>query len=91
MVGGGLLKVDGNTVICTFKLNIHCLKDQSMGDPANILQKASINVWKNSDCQESFREKGSDIILTDKQICAGHVNGGIDSCWVSHFDCLFIF
>lgn len=54
-----------------------------MGDPANILQKGSVNVWKNSDCQKSFREKGSDIIVTEKQMCAGYVNGGIDSCWVS--------
>ncbi|XP_037032043.1 trypsin-1 isoform X2 [Bradysia coprophila] len=57
------------------------MEDQSTGDPANILQKASVNVWKNSDCQKSFREKGSDIILTENQICAGHVSGGIDSCW----------
>lgn len=57
--------------------------DQGVGDPANILQKGSVNVWKNIDCQKSFREKGSDIIVSEKQMCAGYVNGGIDSCWVS--------
>lgn len=89
VVGDGLLKVDSNIVYRIFQLKIYCLKDQSAGDPANILQKGSVNVWKNSNCQESFLEKGSDIIITDKQICAGHVNGGIDSCWVSSFGCLF--
>lgn len=64
-------------------LSLMFVKDQSVGDPANILQKGSVNVWTNDDCQQSFREKGSDIVVTDKQICAGYVNGGIDSCWVS--------
>ncbi|KAJ6649394.1 Enteropeptidase [Pseudolycoriella hygida] len=59
------------------------MEDQSVGNPANVLQKGSVNVWKNENCQQSFRDRGSDIILSDKQLCAGYVNGGIDSCWVS--------
>lgn len=86
MVGDGHWKVNCFRLLSNnLKINLgrYYPEDQSAGDPANTLQKGSVNVWKNSDCQKSFSDKGSDIILSEKQICAGYVNGGIDSCWVS--------
>lgn len=85
MDGDGLLKVYFSEVCQKIETNVCLFQDQRVGNPANILQKGSVNVWNNDNCQQSFEDNGSNIIVTEKQICAGYVNGGIDSCWVSIF------
>ena len=56
-------------------------ENQNIGIRADVLQKATVDVWNNNDCQKSFRQFNAKSIITSKQMCAGKVTGGIDSCW----------
>lgn len=55
---------------------------KKIGQRADILQKAMVNVWDNEKCQKSFDDQTKGHIITATQLCAGYMNGGIDSCWV---------
>jgi hypothetical protein len=56
-----------------------------LGSKADTLQRAGVNVWKNSECQESFKASNKPNIIAKTQLCAGKVTGGVDSCWVLRF------
>jgi hypothetical protein len=61
-----------------------------LGSKADTLQRAGVNVWKNSECQESFKASNKPNIIAKTQLCAGKVTGGVDSCWVKYNDFLFV-
>lgn len=52
------------------------------GNRADTLQKAVVNVWNSEKCQRMYRENANGLMLTERQLCAGHEAGGVDSCWV---------
>lgn len=59
-------------------------EDQQIGQRADILQKASVEIWNNAKCQESFNIHDKRHTIGKTQLCAGKKIGGIDSCWVGH-------
>lgn len=59
-------------------------ENQGDGDRPDALHKASVRVWNNNVCQQSYQLYGRPkSIIADTQMCAGYENGGIDSCWVN--------
>ncbi|KAM7356121.1 trypsin 3A1 isoform 1-T1 [Cochliomyia hominivorax] len=57
-------------------------ENQSVGERADVLRKASVRVWNNNACERSYQLNGRpNSIISDTQLCAGYENGGIDSCW----------
>ncbi|XP_055703761.1 transmembrane protease serine 9-like isoform X2 [Phlebotomus papatasi] len=56
-------------------------ENQSIGQRADTLQKASVEVWTNAQCQASFRAHEKSIGITENQLCAGKMGGGVDACW----------
>ncbi|EDL78854.1 rCG59057, isoform CRA_a [Rattus norvegicus] len=46
------------------------------GETQNILQKATIPLVPNEECQKKYR----DYVITKQMICAGYKEGGIDAC-----------
>lgn len=70
-------------------------ENQYEGERADVLLKASVRIWNNNLCTQSYQLNGrpnSEIL--DTQLCAGFENGGVDSCWVTFdfikFSCHFI-
>lgn len=59
------------------------IKKKTIGQRADTLQKAMVNIWNNENCQKSFDEHTKGHTITETQLCAGYQNGGIDSCWVN--------
>lgn len=57
-------------------------EDQSQGVRADVLQKASVEIWNNEKCQSSYVQQEKPNLIGKSQMCAGLVNGGVDSCWV---------
>lgn len=49
------------------------------GPSSDRLRQVSLPVWNNTMCQSVYGEK----IVSDRILCAGHPNGGKDSCQVS--------
>uniref|UniRef100_A0A1L8DQT2 Putative trypsin-like serine protease n=1 Tax=Nyssomyia neivai TaxID=330878 RepID=A0A1L8DQT2_9DIPT len=56
-------------------------ENQSVGQRADTLQKAKVEVWPNARCQTSFRTQEKSISITENQLCAGKEDGGVDACW----------
>ncbi|XP_019869611.2 plasminogen-like [Aethina tumida] len=56
-------------------------EDSSKGGRANKLQKAKVNVIPNEKCKEWFLSQGKKTKIQNKQMCAGHEQGGVDACW----------
>lgn len=56
-------------------------EDQSTGLRADILQKASVEVWQNDICEASYKSLNKPHRISNSQLCAGYKAGGIDSCW----------
>ncbi|XP_055904067.1 trypsin-1 [Eupeodes corollae] len=57
-------------------------ENQGNGDRADILQKATVQIWNNDICERSYQTNGKrSNFIAETQMCAGFVNGGIDSCW----------
>lgn len=48
----------------------------------DVLQKATVEVWSNNQCQEAFTKQKKSIVIKRAQMCAGKTGGGVDSCWV---------
>lgn len=56
---------------------------EESGNPSNVLQQLQLPILKNSECKEWFRRKRK--LISKHQfgssiLCAGHLNGGRDSC-----------
>ncbi|CRL07272.1 CLUMA_CG020251, isoform A [Clunio marinus] len=56
-------------------------EDLSVGEKPNVLQTADVPIWSNEECQKSYKNLMKTNQISDKQMCAGARNGGIDSCW----------
>ncbi|KAG5895725.1 hypothetical protein JTB14_025672 [Gonioctena quinquepunctata] len=56
-------------------------EDSSKGSRANNLQKARVNIIENDECRTWYQSQGKKTKIQDSHICAGHKNGGRDSCW----------
>lgn len=57
-------------------------EDLSEGIRPDKLRKASVEIWRNKECERSFRDNGrADYSILETQMCAGLKNGGVDSCW----------
>jgi secreted trypsin-like serine protease len=56
-------------------------EDRNEGSKADTLQRAAVNVWKNADCQDSFKASNKPNVIATTQLCAGKPTGGVDSCW----------
>lgn len=56
-------------------------EDQSTGLRADTLQKASVEIWRNDVCEDSYRSLKKPHKISNLQLCAGYKAGGIDSCW----------
>lgn len=55
-------------------INEYCF---SPGSLTNLLQKAAVNIIDQADCQHSYGN-----VLTPNMMCAGHMDGGRDTCLV---------
>lgn len=53
-------------------------EDFNLGEKPNVLQSADVPVWDNEDCQMSYKDKMKTNKITENQMCAGGVSGGID-------------
>ncbi|XP_026756351.2 trypsin-1-like [Galleria mellonella] len=56
-------------------------EDRNIGSRPNILQKTDVRVVTNDQCNEWYQAQGSKIKVIPTQMCAGHKEGGRDSCW----------
>ncbi|XP_017781229.1 PREDICTED: trypsin-1-like [Nicrophorus vespilloides] len=56
-------------------------ENSSKGGRANILQKAKVNVLENERCRQWYKSQGKKTKIQETQMCAGHEQGGVDSCW----------
>lgn len=55
-------------------------EDVSIAEKPEVLQKAQLPLWDNSDCQKSYASFNKAFVITERQICAGGKNG-VDSCY----------
>lgn len=56
-------------------------EDVAIGNKPEALQKAYISIISNERCQKSYQENNKNHIISDTQMCAGKLEGGIDACW----------
>ncbi|KAJ2940450.1 hypothetical protein O0L34_g133 [Tuta absoluta] len=56
-------------------------EDRGKGIRPNILQKTEVVVVTNDECNEWYESQGSKVKVAQTQMCAGHEQGGRDSCW----------
>ncbi|XP_045500612.1 transmembrane protease serine 9 [Colias croceus] len=56
-------------------------EDRGIGERPNILQKTDVIVVDNDDCNSWYKSQGSKVTIIGTQMCAGHEQGGRDSCW----------
>lgn len=57
-----------------------------LGSRPNVLQKTDVFVVDNEQCNRWYESRGSKFKISSTQMCAGHEDGGRDSCWVSYFN-----
>ncbi|XP_049876408.1 trypsin-1-like [Pectinophora gossypiella] len=56
-------------------------EDRAIGVRPNILQKTEVMVVTNQECNQWYESQGSKVKVASTQMCAGHEQGGRDSCW----------
>ncbi|CAH2093147.1 unnamed protein product [Euphydryas editha] len=56
-------------------------EDRGVGIRPNILQKTDVIVVENGVCNNWYESRGSKVRIIATQMCAGHEQGGRDSCW----------
>ncbi|XP_046823128.1 trypsin-1-like isoform X1 [Vespa crabro] len=56
-------------------------EDRSRYKRADVMQKVSVRVVENSICREWYASQGKSTRVESQQMCAGHQEGGRDTCW----------
>ncbi|XP_046400220.1 serine proteinase stubble [Ischnura elegans] len=56
-------------------------ENSAKGGRAEKLQKVTVVIVDNDQCLDWYHSQGKKIKILDSQMCAGHENGGKDSCW----------
>ncbi|XP_034172857.2 testisin [Osmia lignaria lignaria] len=56
-------------------------EDRSKYKRADVLQKVDVRVIENNVCREWYASQGKSTRVGEKQMCAGHEEGGRDACW----------
>ncbi|XP_071862139.1 clotting factor G beta subunit [Bombus fervidus] len=56
-------------------------EDRSKYKRADVLQKVEVRVIENNVCREWYASQGKSTRVESNQMCAGHEEGGRDSCW----------
>ncbi|XP_012260641.2 transmembrane protease serine 9-like isoform X1 [Athalia rosae] len=56
-------------------------EDTSRHKRADILQKVGVRVVENNLCRQWYASQGKKTRVEPQQMCAGHEEGGRDSCW----------
>ncbi|XP_015179984.1 PREDICTED: transmembrane protease serine 9 [Polistes dominula] len=56
-------------------------EDRSRYKRADVMQKVNVRVVENSVCREWYASQGKSTRVESQQMCAGHEEGGRDSCW----------
>ncbi|KAL2717388.1 trypsin-1-like [Vespula squamosa] len=56
-------------------------EDRSRYKRADVMKKVSVRVVENSICREWYASQGKSIRVESQQMCAGHEEGGRDTCW----------
>lgn len=56
-------------------------EDVTIGNKPEILQKASVTVISNEQCQKSYEANNKENVISATQMCAGRMQGGVDACW----------
>ncbi|KAK2581517.1 hypothetical protein KPH14_005176 [Odynerus spinipes] len=56
-------------------------EDRSRYKRADVMQKVNVRVVENSICREWYASQGKSTRVEPQQMCAGHEEGGRDSCW----------
>ncbi|XP_013189667.2 trypsin-1-like [Amyelois transitella] len=56
-------------------------EDRGKGSRPNVLQKTVVVVVTNEECNNWYQSQGSKVKVIPTQMCAGHEQGGRDSCW----------
>ncbi|KAI4476995.1 hypothetical protein M0804_013175 [Polistes exclamans] len=56
-------------------------EDRSRYKRADVMQKVKVRVVENNICREWYASQGKSTRVESQQMCAGHEEGGRDSCW----------
>lgn len=67
------------------KVHVGTLRCYLADKRADVMQKVSVRVVENSICREWYASQGKSTRVESQQMCAGHEEGGRDTCWVSSY------
>ncbi|XP_055621018.1 transmembrane protease serine 9 isoform X2 [Toxorhynchites rutilus septentrionalis] len=56
-------------------------ESQKIGIKPDILQRATVDVFRNNDCEGFYRQGKRPRTISNTQLCAGKLTGGVDACW----------
>uniref|UniRef100_A0A8W7PMJ0 Peptidase S1 domain-containing protein n=1 Tax=Anopheles coluzzii TaxID=1518534 RepID=A0A8W7PMJ0_ANOCL len=56
-------------------------KNRNLGDKADTLQRAVVDVFRNEECESMYRRGNRSRTIARTQLCAGKGTGGVDACW----------
>ncbi|XP_050087883.1 transmembrane protease serine 9 [Anopheles aquasalis] len=56
-------------------------ENRQLGDKADTLQRAVVDVFRNEECESMYRRGNRSRTIARTQLCAGKSVGGVDACW----------
>ncbi|XP_049531727.1 trypsin 3A1 isoform X2 [Anopheles darlingi] len=56
-------------------------ENRNLGDKADTLQRALVDVFRNEECESMYRRGNRSRTIARTQLCAGKSVGGVDACW----------
>ncbi|XP_052869744.1 trypsin 3A1-like [Anopheles cruzii] len=56
-------------------------ENRNLGDKADTLQRAVVDVFRNEECEGMYRRGNRSRTIARTQLCAGKGIGGVDACW----------